>query len=658
MPVSALGWLNTIPAATLAATSQEPTLGVANLKTDQGAASTAWQTLSGAYGATLTITPPARTTFRAAGIFRSNLSSTASFIAKAYIQPASPAMDLNFLTATSLDPQVTFTRASTATYFNAAGILSTAAINAARFDYDPATLQPRGLLMEDSRTNLMLWSEAFDNSVWVKTASTITPDSAVAPNGNTTADKWVEDTSEAAKRLQQQVTVTSAATVTISVVAAAAGRTQFILFEAFSAKGSKFDLSNGTILTADAASGLSAPTSSAIVALGGGKYRCSITATVPGTSASLSAFLSNGTTPLYTGDGASGIYIWGAQLEQAAYSTSYIPTTTATVTRSADVNFATPSGGMSATAGTVVADYFFTYPAAAGLNSLLAEPSNAGDSNNDIRVYVGAGGLGTTAEVITGGANKGTIGGAAALAGTAHSTASAWTTSNITVLTDGGTVSTSATLTGSLPTLTRIAMGNWSPGGQALNGYVRRFRYWSRALSTAEMQQATAPVASSTVTVANGQAVAVFAADTAADWLELTLTDLANPDGHLNVPLAFAGPLWFPATALSWSSAMGRDAIVDSVTTRGGQVYTNLRATNRRWEMAFDGIRTSELFTQLDPLDRYARTGGNALIIPDSTSANLQYEATYGQITPTADIAYPYSTPARRSWRARISERL
>jgi len=67
----------------------------------------------------------------------------------------SPSLALNF-TSGVLGSQVTFTRASSATYYNSAGVLTLAAVNAPRFDYNPTTLQPRGLLIEETRANLLL----------------------------------------------------------------------------------------------------------------------------------------------------------------------------------------------------------------------------------------------------------------------------------------------------------------------------------------------------------------------------------------------------------------------------------------------------------------------------------------------------------------------
>lgn len=79
-----------------------------------------------------------------------------------------PALDLNFLTMTTLDARLTFTRASVATYFDNTGTMQTAAANVARLDHDPVTLQQRGLLIEESRTNLLL------NSATLSTQSATT----------------------------------------------------------------------------------------------------------------------------------------------------------------------------------------------------------------------------------------------------------------------------------------------------------------------------------------------------------------------------------------------------------------------------------------------------------------------------------------------------
>jgi|GEM_PF-6152713 len=66
------------------------------------------------------------------------------------------ALNLNFIANDTLDPRITFTRASTATYTDVDGVLQSSAINAPRFDYDPVTHTPLGLMREAQRTNLVL----------------------------------------------------------------------------------------------------------------------------------------------------------------------------------------------------------------------------------------------------------------------------------------------------------------------------------------------------------------------------------------------------------------------------------------------------------------------------------------------------------------------
>jgi hypothetical protein len=88
--------------------------------------------------------------------------------------PPGATLNLNFMTPGTLDPRITFTRASTATYFDSTGTMQTAAINAPRWDYDPATLLLRGLLMEEARINVLLNSATLGTQSVVVTAQAYT----------------------------------------------------------------------------------------------------------------------------------------------------------------------------------------------------------------------------------------------------------------------------------------------------------------------------------------------------------------------------------------------------------------------------------------------------------------------------------------------------
>ncbi len=97
-----------------------------------------------------------------------------------------PSLDLRFALAKKLDPRITFTRGSIGTYFGSDGLMRTAGVNEPRFDHYPITGQSLGLLIEESRTNLVTYSEDFNS--WTKFLASVSSNTATAPDGNTTAD--------------------------------------------------------------------------------------------------------------------------------------------------------------------------------------------------------------------------------------------------------------------------------------------------------------------------------------------------------------------------------------------------------------------------------------------------------------------------------------
>ena len=128
--------------------------------------------------------------------------------------PPGATLNLNFMTPGTLDPLITFTRASTGTYFDSTGTLQTAAINTPRWDYDPVSLQSRGLLLEDQRTNLALQSA--NASAWTPAGATVVGSSVVAPDGTLTGALLREDTSNAPHVAAPGQTIASATQYTCS----------------------------------------------------------------------------------------------------------------------------------------------------------------------------------------------------------------------------------------------------------------------------------------------------------------------------------------------------------------------------------------------------------------------------------------------------------
>ena len=253
---------------------------------------------------------------------------------------ARPTLNLNFASSQTVDPRITFTRASTATRVNSKGLIEAVVSGVPRIDYDPVTGACKGLLIEEARTNLLTYSEQFDNAAWTKTRSSISANATASPDGTTTADKMVEDaTASSSHEAIGSATVVASTVYTYSIFAKADTRSIFVatLSGVFStAQSIAFTLiGNGTVTV------LGGTSAGAITALPNGWYRCTVT-TVPAPSsgsALLYTYLATAATIpgiSYTGDGISGLFIWGAQLEAGAFPTSYIPTVASQVTRAAD----------------------------------------------------------------------------------------------------------------------------------------------------------------------------------------------------------------------------------------------------------------------------------------------------------------------------------
>jgi hypothetical protein len=254
-----------------------------------------------------------------------------------------PSLNLNFARSKTLDPRITFTRTSSATYIDENGLIKIAPANSPRFDHDPVTGECLGLLVEEQRQNLLLRSEEFNNTSWVKSAVGIATNTTAttAPDGSNNAEKIVEDTTNSQHAVYQSRTGSNE-TVTFSVFCKSAGRDKILLqlsnFFTTSANAT-FNLSTGVIIAISSDNTDYTNTAATITQYPNGWYRCSITTTkgsVNTTNIPTISPLDSSGNVIYTGDGTSGIYIWGAQLEQGSFPTSYIPTSGSTATRTPD----------------------------------------------------------------------------------------------------------------------------------------------------------------------------------------------------------------------------------------------------------------------------------------------------------------------------------
>jgi hypothetical protein len=204
------------------------------------------------------------------------------------------------LTQTTFSSLITFSRASNATRFSPTGQL----------EYAPH--------------NLLLQSQTFDNASWTKSNSSITANAATAPDGTITADKEIPANGVAGTYIAQGFSATSGTTYTYTVYAKASEFSELRLLGESGAFGSNttgvYNLSTGV---ASVAAG--SPTVS-MTSVGNGWWRCVWTATATATTTGSVQQRIN-----TTGDGTSGLFIWGAQLSVGPNALDYTPTTTAVV---------------------------------------------------------------------------------------------------------------------------------------------------------------------------------------------------------------------------------------------------------------------------------------------------------------------------------------
>jgi hypothetical protein len=406
-----------------------------------------------------------------------------------------PALSLDFMTPGTLDPRITFTRASTGTYFDSAGVMQTAALNAPRWDYDPATLALRGLLLEDQRQNAAFPS--VPSSGWTATTITPVPNSGIAPDGTNSFVKILNTAATSFHGTGKAFTITAGQSYTVSVYARA-GEIRYlqIIYDDAVASGSwaTFDLQSGTIAAGLANGGGSISSGVFIQSAGGGVYRCGFTATVSATATSGRVYFINSLTPnpgfyapTYAGTITQGSYLWGAQLEAGDFATSYIPTSTVAVTRNIDICLIPPAnmGWFTAPGGSWFAE--FDYLDATPSNArVIGRPDTAGGVsplflNAPRNVAQNDGATLATANTTT--------------AGAITKACSTWAAGQARICANGGAIASS----GSLPTGygaftaagVRLLSVGAALGTDNTSGHIRAVRYWSTILSDASMQALT-----------------------------------------------------------------------------------------------------------------------------------------------------------------------
>lgn len=405
---------------------------------------------------------------------------------------ARPTFALNFLTGDTLDPRVSFARDSVGTRINSAGLIESVGIDVPRFEYDPTTLQPKGLLVEDQRTNLLTYSAQIDNAAWSVARGTVSANTAIAPDGATSGDGLVEDSTNNSHPIFRTVAnLTNATAYTASVFVKAVGRAQVrVAFAntAFSA-GPYGDFDLSTVSAVGSSGG-----SATIVPLNNGWYRCIVSA-ISGAVGSGDLFIQplSGGNGSYVGNGGTALVIWGAQLEAGSFATSYIPTAASTVTRSADKPVMAGTSFTSAFnpgEGTFFVEVNSPNLNVGGNKAIFATHDNVGPLNfiqsyvsSDLRAFV---------QIRAGGVDEAQFYANSHLNNAASGVALAYAANDVAQSVNGSVPSTDTSVI--IPSAqVRVAIG-WAEqyGGLSINGCVQRLDYYNHRLPNADLRRISA----------------------------------------------------------------------------------------------------------------------------------------------------------------------
>jgi hypothetical protein len=359
-------------------------------------------------------------------------------------------------------------------------IPTTSTINSApRFDHDPTTGESLGLLVEESRTNLLPSSEDVDYAGYQRAAITTSLDVATvtAPDGTTTADEIAPTatTEEHFIGYTTPANVTAGTAYTFSAYVKPNGTDSVRIRFAFAG----FNNQNGSHVFSTNTT-TSGNCDFKITPVANGWYRIQGTVVADSTAIGQPRIYPNENNS-WLGVPSEALYVWGAQLEEGSFPTSYIPTTDATVTRAADVASISGSNFSSwyrQDEGTLFADSARTSVVPAS-DFPQVFYLNDGTPSNSINIgYITS----TVSQfrVRTAGNNEANP--TPSITALLRKTAGAYKLDDVAVSTNGSSVLVDSSVI--LPTtLNSAALGNAQSGASNfLNGTIRRLTYWPQRL--------------------------------------------------------------------------------------------------------------------------------------------------------------------------------
>ena len=375
---------------------------------------------------------------------------------------------------------LTVTRATTATRVNSSGLIESVANNVPRLDYLNSSCPT--ILVEPQRTNLATYSEETNNIVWSALLCTVTANNLISPNGTQNADT-VTTTANNSFLGRAIVIPIDGATYTQSIFAKWVSGYELFKFRtaltggSSVAKESVFNLRTGAVISSD--------TTYKVENYGNGWFRFSHQITNNSTNVSFNyqIFPTNDSTQTQSAS------FWGMQAEAGSYATSYIPTTTAAVTRNADVIFKTSATSLiGQTEGTIFAEI--------KVSKLLGTASryifHISDGTTNNRIYMAFSGSSSNvlrARIFNGGTLQCSIDTSAITTTGTFRLAMAYKSNDIVFYVNGTQIGTDISAT--IPTCSRVDLGHNYAGASQLNDGITNANIWKTRLTNAELASLT-----------------------------------------------------------------------------------------------------------------------------------------------------------------------
>ncbi|MFY8169971.1 MAG: phage head spike fiber domain-containing protein [Candidatus Fonsibacter sp.] len=358
------------------------------------------------------------------------------------------------------------TRATTATRVNSAGLIESVAVNVPRLDYTNSTCP--SILVEPQRTNINLYSEDLTNLFYGKTNCTISSNSVISPDGTQNADTA---TFSSGGQFNFFYAFSGNTNVSFSFFVKKGNYTSLNILEQFYfATSITFNLDTKT-----------ATVGGKVEDYGNGWLRCSWVQPYGIAQTIISWRFAELT-------GTAGFaYFYGFQAEAGSYPTSYIPTTSASVTRNADVISKT---GISSLIGQTEGTIFFNYIPKSNYplteQNLLTLYDSSGVDNNNLQFFIGTGNI--IIYVVRGGSLQTNLNtGVSPLA--SHKIALSYNNNDLVVYIDGVQVGTDTSIT--VPALNSIVLNNYGYGTYMSASAFTNVALWKTRLSNSELSTLT-----------------------------------------------------------------------------------------------------------------------------------------------------------------------